>query len=245
LWQVAVTKKIKMRCPISFIEVNELEHPVVFDGERVPTVFDADSLIKWLGTSRRNPVTNAVLPPLPLESLVVPYRLPHTTDAQMEETRQMLTGRHSRLEAWEGAIKAIINKYGERLVEVAMTPCCAALGILIGVTIFFVHMDLMHYIVLKGTVAYMQTQHSGDSRMDEVLLELLAMHRRQREVFRFIALIYSKVVHPPLQAILAAYFGSDDVIGQWCAIMAHIAAAHARYNVTDQVGVGVLLDTCE
>jgi hypothetical protein len=242
LWGRPLQIITEMRCPISFIELDELEHPVVFSGDAVPTVYDAESLIKWIRTSRRNPVTNAILPPLKLEKLIAPHRLPHTTDLQMDETRRLIAGAHSTWEDAWGTVAAGVEKFGPMVVEAAMMQCCWAIGVLIGVTLICVHMDIVHYIFAKAMAVLVSEVLPGDT--DALIPIILDVSECHITVIRAIALIYSNVVHPPLQAVLVFYMGSDDVIVQWCQLMGSIEAIQARYNATDLAGVRTLLETC-
>ena len=77
-----------MRCPISLIPLDELEHPVVFRNQKALVVYEAEHLLRWLRIKRRNPVTNERLSPL--AALLRPHRLPHTTDAQLAQTHRLL-----------------------------------------------------------------------------------------------------------------------------------------------------------
>jgi hypothetical protein len=232
-----------MRCPISFLQWEELEHPVVFTGDNVLTVYDAESLIIWIRTSRRNPMTNSILPPLPLEQLIVPYRMLHNTDLQMNETLCLIKGNHSIWEDTWGLLKAILEKYGEKLILIAMTPCSTALGILIGITIVLVHMDIVHYITVKVLTKLAKDilSNNDTEALIQIIMEMSNCHIN---VIYTIALFYSKIIHPYLKIILLLYFRSDYPIVQWCTLISNMASIQTQYNSTDVIGVRILLETC-
>ena len=57
-------------CPISFIPVKDLEHPVGFDTEHA---FECECIVRWLTQHRCiNPVTGKVLGPVPVASVLRP-----------------------------------------------------------------------------------------------------------------------------------------------------------------------------
>jgi len=78
-------------CPISQIKLSELKHAVTFADDR-RVAYDAAHLVHWLREySPRNPITNAEINPRRrLKDLLLPYRLPHTTKAELNATAQFL-----------------------------------------------------------------------------------------------------------------------------------------------------------
>ena len=130
-----------MRCPISFIPLSELEHPVVFRNQRALVVYDAEHLLTWLHTSRRNPVTNERLSPIsPLSDLLLPHRLPHTTDAQLAATQRLLVEQGSVLAVVSAAVAELFSV----VLHLLLTSFTTAWMTLIVVSCFTVVLDAVN-----------------------------------------------------------------------------------------------------
>ena len=83
-------------CPISHIQLRELQMAVIFRGDR-RVVYDAEHLVLWLQQCRsRNPMTNAAVPVgSKLANLLEPFQLPHMNEAHLTATVRFLIAQGS------------------------------------------------------------------------------------------------------------------------------------------------------
>jgi len=79
-----------MSCPVSLTPVHELRLAVVFRGGADGGIYDAPSLVRWLRTSRRNPLTNQPVAAGPFSEVLAAIRLPHMSEADVKATERFL-----------------------------------------------------------------------------------------------------------------------------------------------------------
>jgi hypothetical protein len=78
-------------CPVSLTPLHELRLAVVFRGSADGGVYDAHSIVRWLQTSRRNPLTNQpVAAGASFSEVLAPIRLPHMSEADVVATERFL-----------------------------------------------------------------------------------------------------------------------------------------------------------
>jgi len=227
-----------MRCPISFIPLDELEHPVVFRNQKTITIYDASHLIAWLKTSRRNPVTNELVHPLtPFRDFLLPYRLPHTTDAQFARTQQLLVrGEASVLYRYAAALKA----QALPAFDVVITPFVMCLSILLTMAAITIATDAMLHIVTEAVLKVPR-------ELQWAFRALMQGARSHARVILSMNLIYVHFFHRCIAAIVRIYLGSDVVVWCWCAALLAVDASPllAHHNATGITAMDVLLRACE
>ena len=238
-----------MRCPISFIPWSELEHPAVFRNQKSLVVYDAEHIVTWLRTSRRNPVTNEVLNPFtPLKELLLAYRLPHTTDAQFAQTQRLLVESESRMNAlgsYASAIWARLVDSVVPVVDIAFTPLAMAFSILLTIGVF---------TVVSEAVCEMQTQlvdlirkECPATRWLLSVLHVEAIVRAHSKTVVVLNFIYVRFIHPCVLFVFHLYFGSEWIGRWWCEGLVVFRASPLFQNATASYvsGVDVLLLACE
>jgi len=230
-----------MRCPISFIPLAELEHPVVFRYQNALTVYDAEHLLTWLQTSRRNPVTNVGLNPLvPLKDFLLPYRLPHTTEAQLAQTQRMLEETVSRakaVEGWASALWAWMLRWVYPVFDVAMTPLVMSVSLLLTVAL----------IVLSSEVMMCALEWNRIPRADMLppYIVLEEFVRAHNQVVVYVGCVYTRFMHPPVATVLRVYLGSDFAVRWWCESLASVKELPwVQTAGVRLVGVEALLRVC-
>lgn len=201
------------RCPISFIPLEELTHPVVLRGQRALVVFDAEHLIRWLKTSRRNPVTNEMFNPFsPISELMEPHRLAHTTDDQIKETRRLI----SEKRPWPNAYNWMEIRV-DNAMDIAMAPACVALTMMITAIVLFLYLDVVIYIHTKAADAVLNHRAQYEKGLRPGLLEFYVTYAR---ITRRLASVYVEYIHTPMRGILFLYFRIDvPIINKWCAVI--------------------------
>jgi len=232
-----------MRCPISFIPLSELEHPVVFRNQKVLVVYDAEHLITWLQTSRRNPTTNETLNPFtPLRELLLPYRLQHTTDAQFEKTCRLLLDKGSYAKTllclWINTTQRLIS-----LLDVAITPLIMSLSVLIAVGAATIMPEIALRLIELNRLACAE-RHWSVYMLEEFMKEIIEAHNA---AMLGVNLLYIRFVHPLATAIIHVYVGSDCVTRWWCEGLALLKASPLMQNATTTqlTAMDVLLLACK
>jgi hypothetical protein len=231
-----------MRCPISFIPLAELEHPVVFRYQKALTVYDAEHLITWLQTSRRNPVTNVGLNPLvPLKDFLLPYRLPHTTEAQLAQTQRMLEERVSRAKVVEGCASALwawMLRWVYPVFDVAMTPLVMSVSLLLTVALIVLSSEFLMCVLEWNRIP------RADMLPPYIVLEEFV--RAHNQVVVYMGLVYVRCMHPPVATVLRVYLGSDFAVRWWCEGLASVKELPwVQTAGVRLVGVDALLLVCK
>ena len=220
-----------MRCPISFIPLDELEHPVVFRNQKALVVYDAEHLINWLKTKRRNPVTNELFKPItPLVSFLQPHRLPHTTDAQLARTHQLLVVSDSpALFRYALALRGLVYP----VLDTVATPLIMCLSALLTVAV----------VTIVSEVALHALELHPGGWLFRLLEESVRSHNRVIVAMNF---IYARFFHPCVAVVVRLYFGSDIVVRCWCSVLVAIDASPllVQHNVTGVTGLDMLLVVC-
>ena len=97
-----------MYCPVSHIPLSELQQPVVFSHKKHSVVFDADYLTHWLRSGMlRDPITNEPILADRADRILEPFRLPHSTDDDLERTRRFLK-KAGRLDGMGGDVSLVV-----------------------------------------------------------------------------------------------------------------------------------------
>lgn len=231
-----------MHCPISFIPLSELDHPVVFRDQRVPVVYDAEHIITWLQTSRRNPITNELINPLiPFKQLLVPHRLPHTTDDQLLRTHALLIENESTPKAVYSYIPALWDHLFHRLFPVfdlLFTPLFMALSVL--VTVMF--MTVVTDFVLQCSLH----MFSAIRAECELPWYLAFMVREHSSVILVMNRMYVRFFHHYTAFVLEIYFGSDCATRRWCEGLVFVRQTVLyQYAESHVMGLDVLLGACK
>ena len=213
-----------MRCPISFIPLSELEHPVVFRNQKALVVYDAEHLLTWLQTSRRNPLTNERLGPMiPLRDLLLPHRLPHTTDAQLVATRKLLVERGSVLEAVHASVaKGVVLVFN--MLSMFLTTAWVTLILVVCNTVLT---DMLHEM---------------RDPVDGPWLEWMV--RQHVEATVYMNQMYVSIFHNLVVSIIGIILDADSVSRGWCYALARVKAEPLFRNATG-LGIDVLLTACK
>lgn len=216
-----------MRCPISFIPLSELEHPVVFRNQRALVVYDAEHLLTWLRTTRRNPITNERLSPItPLCDLLLPHRLPHTTDAHLTATQRLLTEGGSGFAMVSAATEQLFSVF----LDLLFVPFTTAWMTLIVVSFLTVMLDTLNELTRLDLTL-----------VDMPLMEWMVRHQAMAVVSW--TRVYMDTFHPLSAYFLGIFFGPDLVTRMWCNGLARVKAAPLFCNATG-LGIDVLLTVC-
>ena len=220
-----------MRCPISFIPLDELEHPVVFRNQKALVVYDAEHLIHWLKTKRRNPVTNELFNPFaPLKSFLQPHRLPHTTDAQLARTHRLLALSDTpSLFRYAIALRGLVYL----ALDTMATPLLLCLSTLLTVAMVTIVSDVsLHALEMRPNGCW-----------PFFFREYVRSHNQAIVNLNF---IYARFLHPFVSIAIRLYFGSDIVVRCWCAALVAIDASPllVYHNATGVTGLDVLLVVC-
>jgi hypothetical protein len=233
-----------MHCPISLIPLSELEHPVVFRNQSVPVVYDAEHLITWLQTSRRNPTTNEVLTPFtPLNKLLLPYRLQHTTDAQFAHTRLLLINEKSSAKEVQFYGHSLWANIIIPMLDVALTPLIISLAVMLAVVVVTVLPEVALRLLELNRLTCPE-QHCTFSILEE-LISLIA--QTYSSVMLGVNLIYITFVHPITTTVIHVYFASDCVTRWWCeglAMLKNSPLLGSNTTVHRVTGLDVLLGAC-
>ena len=75
-------------CPVSHIPLDELRMAVVFRNSNV--VYEAEYIVRWLRHSLKNPMTNEILRSDLATNLLLPVRLPHMSERDVQRTARFL-----------------------------------------------------------------------------------------------------------------------------------------------------------
>ena len=221
-----------MRCPFSFIPLSELEHPVVFRNQRALVVYDAEHLLTWLHTSRRNPVTNERLSPIsPLSDLLLPHRLPHTTDAQLAATQRLLVEQGSVLAVVGAALAELFSV----VLHLLLTFFATAWMTLIVVSCFTVILDAVNELTRLELTRLDLT--SVDMSWSEWMV------RHQVMMVVSFTRAYVGMFHPLFAYIISIFHGPDFITRTWCNWLASVKAEPLFRNATG-LGMDVLLSVC-
>jgi hypothetical protein len=229
-----------MRCPISFIPVSELEHPVVFRNQKALVVYDTEHIVTWLRTSRRNPVTNEILNPFtPLKELLLPYRLPHTTDAQLAQTQRLLVENESRLFALKSSRWVCI------VFRLALTPLAMAISIVMTVGVLTVVQVVVSEAAMLLVEVNQRGYHDTYWPLSVLLEDIEEILRAQSKIALIMEVIYVRFIHPFVLFVFQMYGGVDCVWRWWCKGLVVFKASPLLQNATRVTAVDVLLLTCE
>ena len=216
-----------MHCPISFIPLSELEHPVVFRNQRALVVYDAKHLLTWLHISRRNPVTNERFGSMtPLCDLLLPHRLPHTTDTQLTATQRLLVERTSV----HSVINTSVDKLFDWVLNMLFVHFTTAWIMLIMVTCCTVILDSLNELI----------KHDLEL-VDMPWMEWIV--RQQAMALVYVTRVYMGMLHPLVAYILCVSRCSYFMTSTWCNGLASVKAAPLFRSATG-LGIDVLLTVC-
>lgn len=236
-----------MHCPISFIPLSDLEHPVVFRKQKALVVYDAEHIIIWLQTSRRNPTTNEILSPFtPLKDILVPYRLPHTTDEQWQKTQSLLLEKECVLEAvciYISALWIRVLNWLYPIFDLLFTPLVAALSLLMTMGVIAAFTDFMFQ---NSVCRFTAIKAKAGPEFHWLVVFLEEIVRGNSLVILTMNQIYARFLHPHVAFILEVYFGSNCVTRYWCEGLRLIRQSAMYHNATSHtMGVDFLLDACK